>query len=279
MEEKKILILGGNGKTGRKVTKRLTDLGKNFRIGSRRETPPFDWQNPETWPGALEGMDAAYITYQPDLAMPGASEVVSDFTAAAVKSGIQKMVLLTGRGEDKAEVSEQTVMNAGVDWTIVRASWFNQNFNEGFLLEPIVAGEVVLPECETADPMVDTDDIADVVVASLLDEKHNGQIYELTGPRLLTFEQATTEISKATGRDIRYKPVSMEDYHKMLAEHQVPEAFIWLINYLFTEVLDGRTSFLTNHTEKVLGRKPKDFSDYAKEIAASGIWNPAREPV
>lgn len=279
MQEKKILILGGKGKTGRKVAERLTGLGKTIRLGSRRENPPFDWENPETWAGALEGMNTVYMTFQPDLAMPGASDIIKRFTTEAVKNGIQKLVLLSGRGEDKAGVCEQIVMDAGIDWTIVRASWFNQNFDEGFLLGPILAGEVVLPECETPEPLVDTDDIADVVVASLLDEKHNGQTYELTGPRLLTFEQATAEISKATGRDIRFSTLPIEEYKKMLAGSQVPETFIWLIDYLFTEVLDGRNASVTNDTEKVLGRKAKDFSEYAKETAASGIWRPTKQPV
>lgn len=149
MQEKKILILGGKGKTGRKVAERLTDLGKTIRLGSRRENPPFDWENPETWAGALEGINTVYMTFQPDLAMPGASDIIKRFTTEAVKNGIQKLVLLSGRGEDKVGVCEQIVMDAGIDWTIVRASWFNQNFDEGFLLGPILAGEVVLPKCET----------------------------------------------------------------------------------------------------------------------------------
>ena len=276
MEEKKILILGGKGKTGRKVAERLTKLGKTIRIGSRTETPPFDWENPETWPAALKGIDTVYITFQPDLAIPVALEAIKGFTAEAVKNGIRKMVLLSGRGEDKAQVCEQIVMDSGVDWTIVRASWFNQNFSESFLLEPVLAGQVVLPRGEALEPFVDTDDIADVVVESLLDDKHAGQIYELTGPRLLTFKQLTAEISKATGRDISFKSISVDEYEKMLRENQIPEEFVWLINYLFKEVLDGRNASVTNDIEKVLGWKAKDFTEYAEETATAGIWNPAK---
>jgi uncharacterized protein YbjT (DUF2867 family) len=276
MEEKKILVLGGKGKTGRRVAERLTKLGKAIRIGSRSEKPPFDWENPQTWTGALDGMDAVYITFQPDLAVPSALEAIERFTSRAVKNGIKRMVLLSGRGEKEAQVCEQVVMNAGVDWTIVRASWFNQNFSESFFLDPILAGHVALPRGEALEPFVDADDIADVVVESLLHDMHVGQTYELTGPRLLTFEQVTAEISKVTGRDIKFESLTMDEYTKMLREYQVLEDYIWLINYLFTEVLDGRNSSVTNDIEKVLGRKAKDFAEYARETATTGIWNPVK---
>ncbi len=275
MKEKKILVLGGTGKTGRRVAEKLAGPGKEVRIGSRSEKPPFDWENRETWNDALEGINAVYITFQPDLAVPGASEAIQAFTSLAVKKGVQKMVLLSGRGEKEAQVCEQIVMDAGVDWTIVRASWFNQNFSESFLLDPILAGQVALPRGEMPEPFVDTDDIADVVVASLLEDQHAGKIYELTGPRLLTFKQIIAEIAKATGRDIKFTPLSIDEYKNMLREHHIPEDFLWLIDYLFTEVLDGRNSSVTDDIEKVLGRKAKDFSEYARETVAAGIWDPA----
>jgi uncharacterized protein YbjT (DUF2867 family) len=273
MEERKILVTGGKGKTGRKVVERLTGPGRTVRIGSRSETPSFDWENPATWAGALEGMDTVYITFQPDLAVPGAVKIIKKFTTQAVKSGIQKLVLLSGKGEKEAELCEQVVMNAGADWTIVRASWFNQNFSESFLLDPILAGHVALPRADALIPFVDADDIADVVVESLLDDKHSGQIYELTGPRQLTFKQVTEEVSKITGRDIKFDSISIDEYTKMLGEYQVPEDIIWLINYLFTEVLVDRNSIVTNDIEKVLGREAKDFTEYVSETAKTGIWN------
>lgn len=279
MKGKKILVLGGKGKTGRKVAERLTKLGKAIRIGSRSEKPPFDWENRETWATALDGIDIVYITFQPDLAVPGARKAIEEFTTLAVKSGTQKMVLLSGKGEREAELCEQVVMNAGADWTIVRATWFNQNFSESFFLDPILADYVALPKEQALIPFVDTDDIADVVVESLIDHKHNGQIYELTGPRQLTFEQVTEEISDAIGRDIVFNSISMDEYEKMLREHQVPEDYIWLIKYLFTEVLVDKNSVVTNDIQKVLGRKAKDFADYARETATTGIWNPVNQSI
>ncbi|MCG8606925.1 NmrA family transcriptional regulator, partial [bacterium] len=258
----------------RKVAERLAKLGKSVRIGSRSGAPPFDWDQKETWAAALHGVDTIYITFQPDLAVPGARQAIEALTSLAVKSGIQKMVLLSGKGEKEAELCEQVVMNSGADWTIVRASWFNQNFSESFFLDPVLAGHVALPRAEALIPFVDTDDIADVVVVALIDDKHNGQVYELTGPRQLTFKQITEEISDATGRDIVFTPITMDEYKKMLSEHEVPEDYIWLIGYLFTEVLVEKNSLITNDIQKVLGRKAKDFAEYARETATTGIWNP-----
>lgn len=276
--ENNILVLGGKGKTGRRVAERLTKMGHNVRIGSRSETPAFNWDKPEGWAAVLEGMEKVYITFQPDLAVPGALEAIEGLVKEAKRQNIKKLVLLSGKGEREAELCEQVVINSGLDHTIVRASWFNQNFSESFFLDAILAGHVALPMAQAKVPYVDADDIADVVVAALLDEKHNDKIYELTGPRFLTFEQVIGEIAGASGREIAFTPISLPAYVKMMEEHGVPSDYIWLINYLFTEVLGNEANQVIAHgVETVLGRKPKDFSDYVRETAATGIWNQKTE--
>lgn len=269
-----ILVIGGTGKTGRKVAERLTQKNQNVRIGSRNGEPAFDWEDPTTWPAALADMDKVYITFQPDLAVPGALAAIERLTQVAQKSGIKKMVLLSGKGEREAELCEQVVIHSGIDYTIVRATWFNQNFSESFFLEPLLAGQVALPQATAKVPYVDTDDIADVAVEALLHDQHNGQIYELTGPRTWTFPEVVQEIATATGRDIHFTSISLSDYKQMLERFQLPAAYVWLINYLFTEVLgNAQNAIVTHDVEKVLGRKPKDFSEYVREVAAKGVWN------
>ena len=269
-----ILVIGGTGKTGRKVVQRLQNLQMNVRVGSRNGSPPFDWQNPDTWEAALKNVEKVYVTFQPDLAVPGALEAIEALSALARKSGTKKIVLLSGKGEREAELCEQVIMNSGIDYTIVRASWFNQNFHESFFLDPIIAGQVALPKAEAKVPYVDTDDIADVVVEALLKDKHNGQIYQLTGPRLLTFNEVIEEIASATGRDIRFMPITLNAYTKMLAEAGVPSDYVWLVNYLFSEVLDAKgNDQISNDVFRVLGREPKDFSQYVKETSATGVWD------
>jgi uncharacterized protein YbjT (DUF2867 family) len=270
-----ILVIGGTGKTGRKVANKLTKIGHNVRIGSRSASPPFDWEKPEDWSKALRGMEKVYITFQPDLAVPGALEAIEELTKQAKKSNIKKVVLLSGKGEREAELCEQVIIHSEIDYTIVRASWFNQNFSESFFLEPILEGFVALPQAEIKVPYVDTDDIADVAVEVILNKEHNGKIYQLTGPRQLTFKEVIQEISEATGRKIIFTPIALPAYTHVMKQQGVPADYVWLIEYLFSEVLGNlNNSEITNDIEKVLGRKPKDFSEYVKETVAIGVWNP-----
>ena len=147
--------------------------------------------------------------------------------------------------------------------------------DEGHLLEPVLSGTVALPAGEVREPFVDADDIADVAVAALTDQRHAGQLYELIGPRLLTLSAAVGEISKAAGRDIRYTTVSSEQYRAALTEHAGPE-FANMLTDLMAEVLDGRNAWLGDGVQKALGRKPRDFADYARQTAATGIWEGQR---
>lgn len=257
------LVLGGTGKTGRRVAHRLTVLDHPWRIGSRAARPPFDWTDRSTWAPALDGVDSAYVTYYPDLAFPGAVEAVQAFTELAVSSGVGRLVLLSGRGEPMAEASERVVQTSGADWTIVRCSWFMQNFSEGYLLDAVLEGVIALPIADVPEPFVDVDDIADVVVAALTQEGHTGKLYELTGPRLLTFADVAAELSKATGRDITYVPVTAGQFAAGAREQGVPEDEIEGLNGLFAEVLDGRNAHLADGVRQALGRPARDFSDYA----------------
>lgn len=270
---KEILVLGGTGKTGKRVAERLLKLNQPVRIGSRQASPKFDWNDQSTWAGALNDISRVYITFQPDIAVPGAVETIQSFVKMAVKGGVQKLVLLSGRGEKEAEQCEQIVMSSGMDWTIVRASWFMQNFSENYLLDSILAGYVALPTNGILEPFVDANDIADVVTISLTSERSTNKIYELTGPRLLSFKQAILEISQASNLSIQYKEVSIEEYVDMLKKHKTPDEFIWLMRYLFTEVLDGRNAHLTKDVELALGRKATDFSSYVKKVVAAGVWS------
>ncbi|MBT1690279.1 NmrA family NAD(P)-binding protein [Dawidia soli] len=276
-ETKTVLVIGGNGKTGARVVQRLEALGYGVRAASRSGKTRFDWNDQQTWQPAMEGVQAIYITFQPDLAVPGSVEAIHALTQLARQNKVQQVVLLSGRGETEAQLCEKVVIDAGMRWTIVRASWFNQNFSEGHLGEPVQAGYVALPAGDIKEPFIDTDDIADVVVAALSDPRHDGQVYEVTGPRLLSFREATQEIATATGREIVYEQIPMESYASALSQYGLPDDLIWLLRYLFTEVLDGRNEYIADGVERALGRKPTDFTEFVRKTAATGIWNPAPE--
>jgi uncharacterized protein YbjT (DUF2867 family) len=269
------LVLGGTGKTGRRVAQRLAALGVPTRIGSRSGTPPFDWEDRATWAPVLDGVRSAYVSYYPDLAVPGAPEKVGSFAELAVRSGVRRLVLLAGRGEPEAEEAENAVRASGADLTIVRSTWFAQNFSEDYMVEGVRSGKVALPAGDVPEPFVDADDIADVAVAALTDDRYIGRLYELTGPRLLTFADAVQEIAQATGRAIRYVPISIDDFVAAAYGQAVPDDVIELLTYLFGEVLDGRNARLADGVQRALGREPRDFRDYARAAAATGVWDPA----
>lgn len=274
------LIIGGTGKTGRKVVSNLKKQGCNVRIGSRSNTPSFEWEDPSNWSDVLDGIDRMYIVFYPDLAVPGAYEAIERLIDVAKTAGVRKAVLLSGKGEKEAERCEELIANSGMDYTMVRASWFNQNFSESFFLDPVLSGEVALPMPDAKIPFVDTGDIADVVTAVLTDDKHNGQTYEVTGPRKLTFGEVVEEISRATGRPITYRPITLEEYSEGLNMAGVPADYIWLFEYLFREVLGNpKNQVVSKDIERVLGRKAKDFSEYAKSTAESGVWESKVTPM
>jgi uncharacterized protein YbjT (DUF2867 family) len=274
MQNSPILILGGLGKTGWRVAQRLESMGVPVRVASRSSAPRFDWTDRSLWAGALKGASIVYVTYQPDLAVPGSADDIAELARTALDVGVKKIVLLSGRGEDGAVLAEEALQISGIQWTILRATWFAQNFSEGHFLHGILAGELALPARDVREPFVDADDIADVAVAALTDDRHTGQVYELTGAQSLTFAEAVAEIAKATGRPIHYVPVSPEEFADALRRAGEPEDVIALLHELFTQVLDGRNSRVMNGVERAIGRPARGFADYVRDIARTGLWTP-----
>ncbi|MDA0173281.1 NmrA family NAD(P)-binding protein [Solirubrobacter taibaiensis] len=259
------LITGATGKTGTRIVERLTAAGLAVRPASR--ATGFDWDDHSTWAPALAGVDAAYIAYYPDLAIPGAAETVGDFAVAAAAAGVRRIVLLSGRGEPEALRAERAVAAAGVPLTIVRCSWFAQNFSESFMLDGVLSGEVALPADDTPEPFVDAEDIADVAFAALTQDGHAGESYELTGPRALRMDEAVAEIASATGKPLTFTRITPAAY----SEAAPPELAEFVV-FLFTELLDGRNAEPQDGVRRALGRAPRDFGEFARRAAAAGAW-------
>jgi uncharacterized protein YbjT (DUF2867 family) len=259
------LITAATGKTGRRVIDRLTAQGHQVRGVSR--STGFDWEDPSTWAAALDGVEAAYLAYYPDLALEGAAETVHAFARRATEAGVRRLVVLSGRGEPEAQRAEGLVASVAAEWTVVRCSWFAQNFSESFFLDGVLAGTVALPAGAVPEPFVDADDIADVVVAALTQDGHHGQVYELTGPRALTMEQAVGEIARAAGRPIAYERISADEYRRI-----APPELAEVVVFLMTELLDGRNAEPQDGVQRALGRPPRDFAEYARRTAATGVW-------
>jgi len=252
------LVLGATGKTGRRICSRLDG---DVRRASR--TTGFDWNDRSTWPAMVAGVDAAYISYYPDLSLPGAAETVEAFAQLAAAAGVKRLVLLSGRGEPEAQRAEQLVAAAGTDWTVVRCSWFAQNFSEDFLAAAVAGGEVRLPATDVPEPFVDAEDIADVAVAALTQDGHHGQVYELTGPRALRFSEVVAEIAAASGRRMTFSAVPLEEF--VAAS---PQELQELVGFLFGELLDGRNAAPQDGVLRALGRAPRDFGEFARRTWA-----------
>lgn len=273
-----ILVLGGTGKTGRRVAARLRALGARPRVASRRGETRFDWYDPATWAPALSGVSAAYLV---DSQGPGAATLLAAFARAAVELGVRRLVFLSSRdwpklGGDLLD-SELAVKRSGGAWTILRPTWFQQNFSEDPMLsEPVRAGRVELPTGGGLEPFVHADDIADVAAEVLLSGGHSGRTYELSGPRLLTFRDAVAEIATATGREITYVPVSFEEHAARLSARGYDAAHVRLVTRLYASIAAGTNAHLSDGVRQVLGREPRDFSAYVASDWAHVA--PAGEP-
>ncbi len=264
----------GTGKVGARVARRLEHLGVAHRIGSRARRPAFDWTDASTWAPFVAGSTSVFVTYVPDLGFPGAADTMAAFGEVCATEGVTNVVLLSGRGEPGAVLGEQALARTAGPITVVRCAWFDQNFSESFLLQPVLDGVIALPAGDVEEPFIDADDIADVVVACLSEpDAHLGNTYELTGPELLGFDDVARILSDVTGRSIAYLPVEVDDYAAAAVDAGLPAADAHAYAELFHSITDGRNAHLTPDVDKVLGRPPTTFERFATTTAASGIWD------
>jgi uncharacterized protein YbjT (DUF2867 family) len=268
-----VAITVGTGKIGSRVARRLSDLEVPTRIGSRTSTARFDWTDPSTWEPFVAGCSSGFVVFVPDLGFPGADHAVAEFGRRCRAAGVEHLVLLSGRGEAAAHAAEHRLAEVAGQVTVVRCSWFQQNFSESFLFEPVLDGVIALPSGDVTEPFVDADDIAEVVVACITDPmRHGGQTYELTGPQLLTFHDVARILTDSIGREISYLPVTVDDYVAAACQAGVPVDQARSFAHLFHDITDGRNAHLTCDIDRVLGRPPRSFADYVRATAATGVW-------
>ncbi|WP_329070057.1 NAD(P)H-binding protein [Streptomyces sp. NBC_01429] len=270
------LVLGATGKTGRRVAARLRLRGTQLRAASRSSRTRFDWSDPDGWDAVLRGVTAVYLV------PPSVPGPVHEFVARAEAAGVRRLVLLSGhRADDWGDFAfgldmrsaEEAVRGSALEWTVLRPSNFNQNFDEDFFHAPLVAGELVLPAGAVPEPFVDLEDVADAAAAVLAEPgRHAGRIYELTGPRALTFAEAVELISRASGLPITYKRVSVAEYTASLVEQGVGEDEAHHVAVMFDLLESGVSAGTDDGIATVLGRAPRTFEDYVVRAAAAGAW-------
>lgn len=266
------LVIGGGGKTGRRVIERLKALGHDVRGVSRSSSPSFDWNDDSNWNDVLKGVKALYVTYHPDLSVPGASDHIRALLAAAENQRVERIVLLSGRGEEEAQLCERLALNSSIPATIVRCGWFNQNFSESFFRDLLMSGTLAVPNAHVGEGYVDADDIADVATAALTEDGHAGQIYQLTGPELLTFRDIAKIFHEVTGRELNVIDVSREEFVEGLEAAQLPQGLVDLVDYLFNEVLDGRNASLGDGVQRALDRPPRNFRSFLQKAHLAGAF-------
>ncbi|WP_026929318.1 NAD(P)H-binding protein [Glycomyces tenuis] len=275
-----ILILGGKGKTGRHVTERLQARGVQTRLASRSSARRFDWYDEDTWEPVTTGIDTAYMA--PPVDPPGMMRA-ERFIRQAAANGLRRLVLLSGRGVgspgrefevyEKGLELENAVKDSGLDWTIVRPAWFMQNFSEDFFYDSVMAGELRVSAGDGAEPWIDTEDIAEVMVAALLDPKHIGETYSLSGPRTLTMTEVASELTAAIGRPIRYVELEPEEHVAELVGYGAPREVAESLRDLLAVIRNHRSEYLSDGVRQVLGREPRDFADWARRTARTGAWS------
>ncbi|WP_214406722.1 NAD(P)H-binding protein [Pseudonocardia lacus] len=276
MSNDSTLVLGATGKTGRRVAARLRLNGTPVRAASRSSAVRFDWSDPTGWDAALRGATSVYLVAP---SVPGPAH---EFVARAEAAGVKHVVLLSGRGADTwgdstfgldMRSAEDAVRGSALGWTVLRASNFDQNFDEDLFHAPLVAGELALPAGEVPEPFVDVEDVADVAAAVLADpDRHLGRVYELTGPRALTFAEAVEQISRAGGLPIAYRRVTPAEYAAALVEAGAGEDDAHHVAEMFVLMEKGLLAEATDDVAAVLGRAPRAFEDYVVRAAAAGAW-------
>jgi uncharacterized protein YbjT (DUF2867 family) len=276
VSDDRILVTGATGKTGHRVVRLLEARGVLVRAASRSGTTRFDWTDRSSWEPVLREVTAVYLVV-PDLGKPRAAEAIAAFTRQAAAAGARRAVLLSvpdsgSPGHEHVLAAERALGDAGLESVVLRVRWFFQNFSEDFLRDAVLSGELRLPAGEGKEAFIDADDIAEVAVAALTEDGHGGQRYELTGPRLMTFADTAEELSRATGRDIHYVPLTTEAYAEEQRAQGVPEEWVRLSADLYESIRSGSLATFTDDVRRVLGREPRDFSDYARTAAAQGNW-------
>lgn len=275
MAHNTILVIGSTGKIGRHVAAGLRDREVTVKAASRRGPVHFDWHDESTWSGAVDGSQAIYLVDSQDTER---IPLLRRFGSLAAHRGVERLVFLSAREAESVnpqlEEKDQAVKDAGTEWTILRPVWFNQNFSEvPAFADPLRAGELRLPAGDGRQPFIDARDIAEVAVAALTGDGHHGRTYDLSGPEAIGFAEAVERIGKATGRELRYRPVDGAEYAAHPDVYGAAPAQAKGYALLMSAIAEGKTEHLSDGVKQALGREPRSFDDYAAATAATGVWD------
>jgi uncharacterized protein YbjT (DUF2867 family) len=270
-----VLVLGGTGKTARRLVPLLRERGVRARPASRHPQGDgavrFDWDDRATWDPALEGADRVYLV--PPALDPAPDRQMIPFLERAAAAGVRRAVLLSALGvEQGPEVGQRAVELALPgsipDSVILRPTWFMENLSEGLFAPPIVAADTIaLPGGEAPYALVAAGDIAAVAAAALTEDGHAGAAYPITGPEALTHAEVAEQVGAARGRPVRYVDADPDDFRAQLEAGGVHPGYVALLTRLFEAGRAGAASAVHGTVERVTGRPATSFAEFAKEAA------------
>jgi uncharacterized protein YbjT (DUF2867 family) len=255
------LVVGATGKTGGRVASRLA-AAATVREASRRGAIRFDWSEPGTYAAAVEGVLGMFLTVAGQ--DPDNPARVAELLATAARSDVERVVLLSARAvefhPDGALAAVEEVVRTGpLAHTILRPSWFAQNFTEGFLA-PDADGRVTAPTGEGREPFIDLDDLADVAVAALTDDRGHDTV-NVSGSESLNFGEAVELLAQSTGRSARFIAADPDAYRAQIALTMPAEYVAWRMA-MFDAIRDGRDAYRSDGVERLLGRPARGFSEW-----------------
>ena len=269
-----ILLLGGTGKTARRIAPRLRAAGATVRTAARNGADVrFDWHDPATYDAALHGADVVYFV--PPALDLGYGPLARQFFDRAEAAGVRHITLLSARGVEFAppeQAHRATELELGrrtaFTHSILRPGWFMQDFDE-YIFQPSIAadGEIVAPTGEGAEPFIHVEDIADVATITLL-ERRAGE-FTLSGPQALTFAEVAERITRVAGREVTHVDPPVAEW---VAAAQVPPDYAALLGMLFDQIRAGTLASLTDDVERVTGHAPRSFDDYLADPAVAAAW-------
>jgi uncharacterized protein YbjT (DUF2867 family) len=275
-----ILILGGTGKTGRRVAEHLRALDAHPRTAARHDADVhFDWASARTYAAALHSVSSVYLVIE-GIGTEHERSIV-EFLDAAQAAGVQHVTYLSARGIEQAPpsiplraVELALTERTGLTHTVLRPNWFMQDFSESFLQARIVSDDAVFaPSADGAEAFVDAEDIAAVAAATLLDPPaHAGLSYTLSGPEALTFAQIAIHISAATGRTITHVDPPMDQWATESVASGMAQDYAELHIGLFQELRAGHGAHTTDDVRRVTGDAPTRFAAYAARHETLAAW-------
>ncbi|OAQ39801.1 hypothetical protein A5893_09500 [Pedobacter psychrophilus] len=274
----KILITGATGTIGKAVVKHLKAKNASFLIASRNpeeaaekfgsdiNVVKFEFEDISTFENAVDGVSKVFLLGPPlryDLA-----DVLMPFLDFLKAKNILEVVYISALGAEKMgdtltfhTIIEEKLKADGFDYTILKPSFFSQNFKNYEWENITQRGITYVTAGEGKVGFIDVDDIGLVASTVLTSTGHSKKIYELTGPELLSYQDAATLLSEVTGKQIVYPNPSIEEYTKALKAAGAPDFIAPYMTSVYSLISDHKVNFLTNNVETITGKKPSLLRD------------------